>query len=218
MQVAQEYGLLSGSSTPLSPATGEMSAMQQQQDCAAGTRDAQVVPANGQNIAAGGDGKQVDAGNEKQFSGGDGKQVDAGNEKQFQPQTPPWPLVGNDLRSFGEQASVGTKTVWTDVLITDDYLREHFDEPVSVGDGCKKPTAGRPQALVGGSMGKSQNDAGASPPLAVADEISHGQGSSKGDGPVGTGDKEAAGQQEEGIFDLVSSQLELLRLLQVVLR
>ena len=120
------------------------------------------------------------------------------------------------------------------MLITDDYLRERLppSRQVWLAEGAEsagvmeerdatlaemggKQTAGRPQSLVGGPGSKPQRSPGVIAGGAAAAELSV-----VGPKPVSGGNARlhAPKTREEGTFDLVGSQLELLKLLQVVMR
>lgn len=81
-----------------------------------------------------------------------------------------------------------------------------------------KLTAGRPQALVdrAGSSGGTVED-GASTAMAPVEGVGEKRGRKRGES-ARTGRGVDGEEKEEGTFDLVFSQLEILRLLQVVLR
>jgi len=81
-----------------------------------------------------------------------------------------------------------------------------------------KLTVGRPQALVGrvGSSGGMLED-GASTAMAPQDGIGEKRGRKRGES-ARRNQRDDGEEEEEGTFDLVFSQLEILRLLQVVLR
>ena len=120
------------------------------------------------------------------------------------------------------------------MLITDDYLRERLppNEQVWLAEGAEsagvmeerdatlaemggRQTAGRPQSLVGGAGSKPQRSPGVIAGGAAATE-SPVVGPKPGSG--GNARLHAPDTREEGTFDLVGSQLELLKLLQVVMR
>lgn len=163
--------------------------------------------------------------------GAAGERQEAALQEKTAPQTPPQP----DLRAprppgMGDERSppVG------ELLITDDYLRSihspqspqkswtpeqevaalSLKDPGSGG----KLTAGRPQALVdrAGSSGGTVED-GASTAMAPVEGVGEKRGRKRGES-ARTGRGVDGEEKEEGTFDLVFSQLEILRLLQVVLR
>jgi hypothetical protein len=119
---------------------------------------------------------------------------------------PVWPSQAVDERAAPDH---------TNILVTDDYLRAAMDgmtdrtwrlpqessSNVPPQQEDARHTSGRPQALVGGT----KPGVGTSPDTKINKQPN---GVRRGGGE----------EQEEGTFDLVFSQLELLRLLQVVMR
>ena len=120
------------------------------------------------------------------------------------------------------------------MLITDDYLRERLppSRQVWLAEGAEsagvmeerdstlggmggKQTAGRPQSLVGGPGSKPQRSPGV-----IAGEAAAAASPVVGPKPASGSNAQlhAPDTREESTFDLVGSQLELLKLLQVVMR
>ena len=120
------------------------------------------------------------------------------------------------------------------MLITDDYLRERLppSRQVWLAEGAEsagvmeerdstlggmggKQTAGRPQSLVGGPGSKPQRSPGV-----IAGEAAAAASPVVGPKPASGSNAQlhASDTREESTFDLVGSQLELLKLLQVVMR